>query len=47
MNETQKSSPSFSETSRLFLSLSQLKGVKTEWVQVWANSIHFAIHAVK
>ena len=25
----------------------QVKGVKTEWVQVWANSIHFAIYAVK
>ena len=24
-----------------------LKGVKTEWVQVLANSIHFATYAVK
>ena len=24
-----------------------VKGVKTEWVQVWANSIYFAIDAVK
>ena len=24
-----------------------LKGVKTEWVQVWTNSIHFVTHAVK
>ena len=24
-----------------------LKGVKTEWVQIWANSIGFAIYAIK
>ena len=24
-----------------------LKGVKTEWMQVWENSIHFAIYAMK
>ena len=24
-----------------------LKGVKTEWMQLWANWIHFAIYAVK
>ena len=24
----------------------RVKGVKTEWVQVWANSIRFAIYAV-
>ena len=24
-----------------------LKGVKTEWVQVWSNLIRFAIYAVK
>ena len=24
-----------------------LKGAKTEWVQVWANSISFAIYALK
>ena len=24
-----------------------LNGVKTEWVHVWANSVRFAIYAVK
>ena len=26
--------------------IQRLKWVKTEWVQVWANSIHFVIYAV-
>ena len=25
----------------------RVKGVKTEWVQVWANSIHFTSYAMK
>ena len=29
------------------LVLLQLKGAKTEWVQVWAYLIRFAIYAVK
>ena len=44
---THTSLRAFAKLALLFAQWEIVKGVKTEWVQVWANSNRFAIYAVK